>query len=266
VDPPRWVAAVAAEAGRLGARVRTGVEVLGLGVQGGRVRALETTAGDVACAEVVVATGAWSPALGRALGARLPVQGGKGYFVEYEGGLELGRPTYFPERRLVLTPLGDRVRLTGMLELCGTDLRVDGARVAALRRQAAELVPALRERRVTGIWRGLRPCSPDGLPIVGRVDGLANASVATGHGMWGLQLAPVTAELLAGALLTVGTRRRCGRCVRRASHAEATSPIVELKGPARAGLPHPTPSAAAAGQAAVTASACPAPRGSAGSA
>jgi D-amino-acid dehydrogenase len=56
-------------------------------------------------------------------------------------------------------------------------------------------------RRTLDIWRGLRPCSPDGLPIVGRPDGLENVVLATGHGMMGLTLAPVTAQLV-GEIVT----------------------------------------------------------------
>jgi D-amino-acid dehydrogenase len=200
LDPLAFVTAVAAEVERLGGSVRPGVEVLGVRSAGGRVSALSTTRGPLPCGAVVVAAGAWSPALSRGLGTRLPVQGGKGYCVEYAGELDLRRPVYFPQRRIVLTPLAGRVRLTGMLELCGTDLRVDEVRVATIRRQAQRFVPALERLPVTRVWRGLRPCSPDGLPIVGRVPGVANAWLATGHGMWGLQLAPVTGELVGGAL------------------------------------------------------------------
>ncbi len=200
VDPPRFVSAVATEVERLGGSVRTGVEVLGVRRTGGRVTALVTTEGDVACGQLVIAAGAWTPWLSRGLGVRIPVLGGKGYFVEYDAPLALRQPVYFPERRMVVTPLADRVRLTGMFELCGTDLRVDNARVDAMRHQAALLVPRLADLRTTGVWRGLRPCTPDGLPIVGRVPRLSNAWLTTGHGMWGLQLALVTAELLGGAL------------------------------------------------------------------
>lgn len=200
VDPGRLVGALAGELERLGGRVRLGVEVVGIHARGRRVGSLSTTDGDLACGAVVVATGAWSPQLARALGTRIPVQGGKGYSVEYDGASELRHPVYFPERRIVLTPLGDRVRLTGMLELCGTDLTVDQVRVETIRRQAVRFMPALARMRTTRLWRGLRPCTPDGLPIVGRVPRFDNAWLATGHGMWGLQLAPVTGELLAPAV------------------------------------------------------------------
>ena len=74
--------------------------------------------------------------------------------------------------------------------------------VKAVGRAAERGLPSLRGRRVLEVWRGLRPCTPDGLPIVGRPAGLANVTLATGHAMMGLTLAPITgrlvAELLAG--------------------------------------------------------------------
>lgn len=200
VDPVRFVTALAEELIRIGGRVRAGVEVLGVRTEGGRVTGVTTSVGDLTCASVVLATGAWSPELSRSMGVRLPVQGGKGYAIEYAGSAGIRQPVYSPTKRIVLTPLADRVRLTGMLELCGTDLSIDERRVATLRRQGEALAPRLAGLAAGQVWRGLRPCSPDGLPILGPVPGLGNAWLATGHGMWGLQLAPITGALLGGAI------------------------------------------------------------------
>ncbi len=199
-DPQRFVTALADEARRAGVTFRTGVEVHALRRGGGRrVASLATSAGELAVGELVLATGAWAPELIPGL----PVQGGKGYHVDLApaaGDLEI--PTWFLDRRVVVTPLADRLRLTGGLQIAGTDLRVDQRRVDAIDRQARELLTGLDRRPVLEVWRGLRPCSPDGLPIVGRSPSLDNVTLATGHGMWGLQLAPVTgrivAELLSG--------------------------------------------------------------------
>ena len=58
-------------------------------------------------------------------------------------------------------------------------------------------MPQFGSRRTLEVWRGLRPCTPDGLPVIGRAPDVENAVLATGHGMWGLQLAPVTGRLVA---------------------------------------------------------------------
>jgi D-amino-acid dehydrogenase len=101
------------------------------------------------------------------------------------------------ERRVVATPLEGRLRLAGTLELTGTDQGVDARRVDAIVAAARRALPHLASRRTLEVWRGLRPCTPDGLPAIGRAPRVENAVLATGHGMWGLQLAPLTARLVA---------------------------------------------------------------------
>jgi D-amino-acid dehydrogenase len=200
-DPERFVGALADAARELGVQLSTGVEVLAIRRRRGRAIGLWTTAGDVAAGEVVLAAGAWSSSLARGLPVAVPIQGGKGYHVDFaDAAGDPTLPVHFPEHRVVATPLSGRLRVSGMLQLAGTDLRVDRGRVDTIARHAGRLLTGLRARRVLRVWRGLRPCTPDGLPIVGRVPGVENLTLATGHGMWGLQLAPVTARLVAGLL------------------------------------------------------------------
>jgi D-amino-acid dehydrogenase len=71
-------------------------------------------------------------------------------------------------------------------------------------RQTSTALPGLVGRRTLEVWRGLRPCTPDGLPAIGRPAGIDNVVLATGHGMWGLQLAPLTGRLVAS--LVTATR------------------------------------------------------------
>lgn len=203
-DPLRFVRAVGEAAAAAGARVRTRVEVLGLRRRNGRVDAVATTEGDLAAGDVVLAAGAWTPRLARDLGLSIPVEGGKGYHVDLEAAAgDPTLPVWFQESRVIATPLAGRLRLAGTLELAGLDLSVDRRRVEAIVRAGREGLTGLDGRRTLDVWRGLRPCSPDGLPIVGRPGGLENVVLATGHGMMGLTLAPVTAclvgEVVAGA-------------------------------------------------------------------
>lgn len=196
-DPLRFVHAVGEAAAAAGVRIRTRVEALGLRRRNGRVDAVATTGGDVSAGEVVLAAGAWTPRLARDLGLFVPVEGGRGYHVDLEPAAgDPTLPVWFQESRVIATPLAGRLRLAGTLELAGLDLSVDRRRVEAVVRAGHEGLSGLVERRTIEIWRGLRPCSPDGLPIVGRPDGLENVVLATGHGMMGLTLAPVTGRLV----------------------------------------------------------------------
>jgi D-amino-acid dehydrogenase len=180
-----------------GVDVRTGVEVLKVRRRGDRIASLWTTEGDVVADQVVLAAGVWSAELARSLGVRLPIEAGKGYHVDVEarpGDPDV--PIWLHESRVVITPLGDRLRLAGTLELSGTDGGVDARRVRAIVESARQAMPSLASRRTLRIWRGMRPCTPDGLPVIGRVPKAKNAVLATGHGMWGLQLAPLTGSLV----------------------------------------------------------------------
>ena len=200
-DPRRFVDAVGALAADAGVDIRTGVEVLGFQRRGVRIDSLWTTAGELVADEVVLAAGVWSAGLARQLGVRLPIEGGKGYHVDVEtrpGDPEL--PIWLHESRVVMTPLEDRLRLAGTLELTGIDRAVDPRRVEAIVAAARRALRRFGSRPTLEVWRGLRPCTPDGLPVLGRAPNVENAAFATGHGMWGLQLAPVTGRLLASVV------------------------------------------------------------------
>jgi D-amino-acid dehydrogenase len=93
------------------------------------------------------------------------------------------------------------VRLAGTMEFSGTNLVMRPARLRQLTRAARELFPNLGPARPVSEWCGLRPMSVDGVPIVGALPGVEGVSVATGHGMLGLTLAPVTGEMIANHVL-----------------------------------------------------------------
>jgi D-amino-acid dehydrogenase len=198
-DPLRFVDALGERAVAAGVEVRTEEEVLGVRVDGARVAALRTTRGEIAADQVVLATGVWSPALVGQLGLPLPVEAGKGYHIDVEApaGAAADHPIWFQEERIVATPLEGRLRLAGTLELSGLDERIDPRRVDAIMEAARNGLRRLGHPRVREIWSGMRPCTPDGLPVIGRAPRAGNLILATGHGMWGLQLAPLTARLVA---------------------------------------------------------------------
>lgn len=196
LDPLRFTVGVAELAAGAGTVIVTGAEVLSLEPAPGGVRAI-TTRGDFTAGQVVLAAGAWSPFLARSLGLRLPIEPAKGYSVD------VGRPDDFPELPLylgeahvVLTPLGDRLRLGSTLELSGWDMRVRPRRVACLREGARRAIGLSADGPVRQRWRGPRPVTPDGLPIIGRVPGRDRVILATGHCMLGLSLGPVTGRLV----------------------------------------------------------------------
>ena len=197
LDPRRFVRSVARLATEAGAEVRARAEALSLGLHGGAVR-VQTTQGTFDADQVVLAAGAWTPFLTNSLGLRLPIEPAKGYSVDVD------RPTDFPETPLylgdaqvVLTPLDDALRLGSTLELSGWDMRVRPRRVARLREAAGRAIDIPADGPVRQLWRGPRPLTPDGLPVIARVPGRERVILATGHCMLGLSLAPITGRLVA---------------------------------------------------------------------
>jgi D-amino-acid dehydrogenase len=196
VDPLRFVRALGAAASDAGADVRTHVEVRRLGRHGDRV-AVETSDGVLRPHTVVLAAGAWSAELARTADVYCPLEGGKGYHVDLESadGDPL-IPTWLQESWAIATPLQGRLRLAGTLELAGLDLSINDRRAEAVRRGGERGLRGLENRRVIDVWAGLRPCTPDGLPLIGSPHDLPGLVLATGHAMKGVSLAPVTAKLV----------------------------------------------------------------------
>jgi D-amino-acid dehydrogenase len=196
--PDRFVKGLAQLAASLGVRIATGFEVLGFRTAGDRITGVETTRGRIDADTVVLAAGAWSPGIGRALGLRVPIQPAKGYSLTYR------RPARGPsipllpaEGRFSVTPMGEFLRFGGTLELAGLDLSVNQRRVDALRRNALRCIEGADALTLLEIWRGLRPCTPDGLPLLGRSRRFENLVLAAGHAMIGMSLGPVTGQLVA---------------------------------------------------------------------
>lgn len=202
VDSTQYVERVAAAAVAAGVQIDHRVEALGLSPDARGVT-IRTNGGDLRAETVVLAAGIWSRHLARQVGAPLPLEGAKGYNVEIAGApIAPTRPLFLLGTRVVVTPLAGRVRLAGTLELGSDPEAVDARRVEAVRRAGVERVEGLAAGRVVGVWRGLRPCLPDGLPAIGRSPASDRVLIATGHAMLGLTLAPITAmfvrALLAG--------------------------------------------------------------------
>lgn len=196
--PDAFVTGLAREAASLGVRIRRDTEVIGFETAGRRIRAVETTRGRIEADEVVLAAGAWSPGLARALGLALPIQPAKGYSVTCQRPPEgPAMPLLLAEARVAVTPMGERLRFAGTLELAGLDLAVDRRRVEAVRRAPTRYLRLGDTLPLVEIWRGLRPCTPDGLPVIGRSARLDNLILATGHAMVGVSLGPVTGKLVA---------------------------------------------------------------------
>ena len=107
-------------------------------------------------------------------------------------------PAIMLEARATATPMSNQLRCAGTMEIVGIDLSVNMNRVKGIIQGVNSFYPdlAVSLPEKEAVWSGLRPCSPDGLPFIGRWAQLKNVVVATGHGMMGLSLAPATGQLV----------------------------------------------------------------------
>jgi D-amino-acid dehydrogenase len=201
VEPESVTRGLAERLRECGAGVRAHTAVTGLRCAPRQVISAQTPAGSVEGDVFLLAAGAWSAALARQAGFRLPVESGKGYSVTVDRPrMTVSRPLYLGEARVGLSPYDGALRLAGTMELSGLSETVDARRIASLRRAVGEFLvewPA-GEREVA--WAGMRPLTPDGLPALGRAPGFDNLFVATGHSMLGVTLAPATACVMAGLI------------------------------------------------------------------
>lgn len=182
-----------------GVTLHGGTSVSGFEKTGGRVTALFANGEKYGADSFVVAGGTWSAQVLKMLGKKLLLQDGKGYSVTLPDAPQ--RPHYatiLTEAKVAVTPMGNDLRLAGTLELGGRSPRRNLNRVRGILDSVPKYFPDIRVDMPAEntIWYGYRPCSPDGLPCIGRVAGFDNLVLATGHAMMGLSLAPATGEMV----------------------------------------------------------------------
>ncbi len=181
--------------------IQRNTKVTGLVVSRGRIVRVETTDGSFQPSEVVIAAGSWSPSLMQELNLYLPIQPAKGYSITVK------RPRHYPRLGLLLdeasvavtpmiSPQGEVLRFGGTLELAGMDFSINQRRVDAIRRATRDYLLGMDDLETTEVWRGLRPCTPDGLPVIARPKTYDNLTVAAGHAMVGMSLGPITGKLV----------------------------------------------------------------------
>lgn len=200
--PTTLVAALVERLGTLGVRFADGAVTAARALPAGGVEVRGAFGGERADA-LVIAAGAWSARVGRLLGATLPIRPGKGYSVDYVPAPLAVRPIIsLSEAHCVVTPLDGATRVAGTMEFGGLDERISAVRLAAIRRAPTRYfrswdpgAPSLPPSA------GLRPMTPDGLPVIGRLRPFRSVYLASGHAMLGVTLAPRTGALLADMIL-----------------------------------------------------------------
>ena len=203
LSPGRFMAGLKRQCDQLGATFSWNTEVTGFIRQAARITSVQTTRGEFTADEIILAGGSWSPLVGRELGLKLPMQAGKGYSLTLTKPRELPQLcSIFTEARVAVTPMGNTLRFGGTMEIAGLNEDINPVRVRGIIKAVSKYFPKFRVDDFAGIqpWRGLRPCSPDGMPYLGRTAKFSNLTIATGHAMMGLSLGPITGRLVSEIL------------------------------------------------------------------
>jgi D-amino-acid dehydrogenase len=202
-DARRFTETLAQHAAARGVRFRYGETVTALLREGDRFAGVRLASGEILCADMtVLALGSYSPLLLRPLGVRLPVYPAKGYSATLalpDGVVAPSVSLTDDGHKIVISRLGQSLRVAGTAEFNGYDTSLNAARCAALLSRTREIFPALARVSQVDYWAGLRPATPGNVPVVGDMAaaGLAGLWLNTGHGTLGWTLACGSGRLLA---------------------------------------------------------------------
>ena len=197
--PEKYLAMLQRQCEQAGVKFDWNSEVNGLIVRENKIAAVRTSRGEFSADEIILCGGSWSPVIARELGLKIPIQAGKGYSLTLPQPRELPQLcSIFTEARIAITPMGSSLRFGGTMEIAGLNEDINPVRVRGIIKAVPKYFPKFAPEDFEGVqpWRGLRPCSPDGLPYLGRTAKFSNLILATGHAMMGMSLSPITGQLV----------------------------------------------------------------------
>ena len=173
-------------------------EVNNLKVSGNEIQEVETSKRTLKADEIILAAGTWSPLLSKKLGVEIPIQAGKGYRINVERETGITIPAILVEAKVAVTPMNGFTRFAGTMEIAGINNSINPVRVNAICKAVSDYYMDVKINSIEkeNAACGLRPCTPDGLPYIGRVNQYKNLTIATGHAMMGWSLGPATGKLI----------------------------------------------------------------------
>lgn len=175
----------------------TSAEVTDIQLNARRIERLTASGRTLSFDEYVLSAGSWSGLVAKKLNLNLPMQAGKGYsFTLDDVARNVRVPSILLEARVAVTPMGNSLRFGGTMEIGGINHDINANRVRGIVESIPKYYPDMQVGFPDRIWHGLRPCSPDGLPFIGRPATVENLVVATGHSMLGVTLGPGTGKVV----------------------------------------------------------------------
>ncbi|WP_046758169.1 NAD(P)/FAD-dependent oxidoreductase [Kordia jejudonensis] len=181
-----------------GVEFYTNEAITNLHVSDGKVVSIETEKRTIKADEFVLSAGSWSAVLAKKLNINIPLQAGKGYRIDVLNDTKITMPAILAEAKVAVTPMHGFTRFAGTMEIGGINHTINPKRVNAIANAAKNYYNELEipEAAIANAACGLRPCSPDGLPYIGKTKYYKNLTIATGHAMMGWSLGPATGKLV----------------------------------------------------------------------
>lgn len=200
--PPKLMQLLSAYLVSKGVEFHYHTEVQGFQQSGHRIASIQTNKGEFKADEIVVTGGASLGKLGSKLNLKLPLMPGKGYSFMYspDSSTSMIHAALLLEARVAVTPMNNQIRFSGTMELGPANDKIYGNRVKGIVESIPKYYPDLKVEYPNDVWFGYRPCSPDGLPYLGRTKKYSNVSIAGGGGMMGLSLGPAFGKSIANIL------------------------------------------------------------------
>ena len=173
-------------------------EVKDIQLSNGRISKIITNKQELNADEVVLSAGSWSSQLTKKLGIKIPIEAGKGYRINVERPTGIQIPSILVEAKVAVTPMNGFTRFAGTMEIGGINHNISKNRVQAIAKAGESYYNGLmiEQAEMDTATCGLRPCTPDGIPYIGRTTKCNNLTIATGHAMMGWSLGPATGKLV----------------------------------------------------------------------
>ena len=185
----------------MGAELLENTAVTGFESAGGKVRVVRTGAGEFEAEQVILAAGALSPSVAKDLKLNIPIQPARGYSLTMSANKIMpSHALILGERRIAVSPMDGVLRFTGRLEVGNSNMEPNPVWLERIENSAREYLRLDEKLDVKETWAGLRPTTPDGVPIIGKSPKHENLFLATGHAMLGLSLGLGTGQVIAELL------------------------------------------------------------------
>ena len=182
-----------------GVKFLTEKEVTNLNAKENLLTSLSTIDEEISFDHFVVSGGVWSRDLLKKIKLNVPMVGGRGYSFNLDNAeYKINYPIILHEGKVAVTPMDDKVRFGGTMEITSENAPLNLNRVTGIIESVRKFFPGIKipELQKKDIWSGYRPCSADGLPYIGNSSVYKNLTIATGHSMLGLSLGAGTGKLV----------------------------------------------------------------------